>query len=498
MSDPTIAVIFFFYGLAFYSMGLPIVLELGRASDMRMRHALIPVAGFAFLHGAHEWFEMFELLQVIPCEGVARCLFSGIRIALLAWSFMGLAAFGASLLAPNERARRLSLLVPVAQSAIWAFGLLTIQGRAIPGKELWDAADVWTRYTVGVPGALLACGGLLVQQRVFRRAGLIRFGRDSLWAAVAFAWYGVVGQMFTRPSILWPSTILNQDLFIQTFRFPVQILRATAALVAAIFIIRTLRSFEVERQRQIAELQVARLEEAERRERLGRAMLRRIVAAQEAERKRIARELHDETGQTLTAIGMALRGVATTVRQHAKGAAEQLRQLEGLVILSLDDLQRVIADLRPSHLDDLGLPAALRWYADSIQERVPVKVEVNIHGDPRPLLSPVKTAIFRIAQEAITNVAKHADASKAQVDLFFDEDQIRLLVRDDGRGFDLENLKRSGRSTWGLLGMEERATLLDGEMRLISAPGRGTTVEVILPYHQEKGGDDEDPLAASG
>jgi len=94
MSDPTIAVIFFFYGLAFYSMGLPIVLELGRASDMRMRHALIPLAGFAFLHGAHEWFEMFELLQVIPCEGVARCLFSGIRIALLAWSFMGLAAFG--------------------------------------------------------------------------------------------------------------------------------------------------------------------------------------------------------------------------------------------------------------------------------------------------------------------------------------------------------------------------------------------------------------------
>jgi signal transduction histidine kinase len=139
----------------------------------------------------------------------------------------------------------------------------------------------------------------------FRRVGMAGFGRDCLWAAIAFIWYGLAGQTFPHASPLPPSDVINQETFLQVFGFPIQVLRAAAAVVAAFFIMRVLRSFEAENQRKIAELQAARLEEAERREALRGEMLRNVVTAQEAERQRIARA-HDETGQALTAIGLGL------------------------------------------------------------------------------------------------------------------------------------------------------------------------------------------------
>jgi len=240
---------------------------------------------------------------------------------------------------------------------------------------------------------------------------MFQFGRDSLWAAIAFFWYGLIGQIFARASLLPPSDVINQGLFLELFGFPVQLLRASAAIVASFFVIRFLRAFEVETKRQIVDLQAAQLEEAQRREALRRDILRRIVGAQEAERQRIARELHDETGQALTAIGLGLRGVATTLRQDVDKAAHNLRQLEGPVTHSLDELQRLIADLRPSHLDDLGLAATLRWFVTELQNRSELDIDLVFLGDKHSLPMEVKTALFRIIQEALTNVHKHAFAS---------------------------------------------------------------------------------------
>ena len=268
MSRSLFAIIYFLYGLSFFSMGLVIILEGGRGSDKRLRHALRPLAAFGLIHGTHEWLEMFEILGLLPAQEVAGPLWEGIRLAMLAFSFLSLTAFGASLLSPNDKIRRLSLLGPLAQAAIWIFGLLIMRDAYLLERDLLNVADVWSRYVLGIPAAVVASVGLIAQQRAFRRVGMIQFGRDSLWAAVAFAWYGLLGQAFTRTSPLPPSTFLNQELFLQMFGFPVQVMRATAALVAAIFVIRFLRAFEVETQRQIAQLQAARLDEAERREAL--------------------------------------------------------------------------------------------------------------------------------------------------------------------------------------------------------------------------------------
>jgi signal transduction histidine kinase len=212
-----------------------------------------------------------------------------------------------------------------------------------------------------------------------------------------------------------------------------------------------------------------------------------VVAAQESERQRIARELHDETGQALTAIGLGLRGLTGLLRtSNMERTQQNLHQLEQLTAHSLDELQRLIADLRPSHLDDLGLPSALRWYAGNIQERVGLVIHVEIQGEERQVASPVKIALFRIAQEALTNVVKHAQAKTVQIILTYSAETAKILVRDDGHGFDLNAAGASKRVSWGLKGMEERASLLGGRLKVYSEPGEGTAVEVSIPYLQEE------------
>jgi signal transduction histidine kinase len=477
--------IYFFYGLAFFSMGLLVWLEGDRAADQRLRRALRPLAAFGLIHGAHEWVEMFMRVAISEGLNLDTPIFQGVRLAVLAFSFLSLGTFGAYLLARTETMQRYILLVPIVMESVWVFGLLGMRGE-FPVGMIWDVADVWTRYSLAIPASILAAIGLVFQQRAFRQSGLITFGRDSLYAALAFGWYGLVGQMFVNATLLPPSNVINQFWFEDTFGFPIQLFRAFTAIAAAIFVIRFLRAFKVETDRRILELQLAQIEEANQREALRGELFRKVVAAQEAERQRIARDLHDETGQSLTAIGMGLRGLSATIRQgNVDQATKTLRNLESLSHNSLTELQRLIADLRPSHLDDLGLSAALRWYAGVVQERSNMIVHVEIIGTEYDLDSALKVAIFRVVQESINNVIKHADAAQIQIQVVFAEELVHLMVTDDGRGFDV-NAPRgtSKRPSLGLAGMQERVGLFNGVFRLRSQPGAGTQIEISIPYTQ--------------
>src|SRR5215213_2632370 len=224
---PYIIPIYFIYGLAFFSMGLLVIVEGGRASDTRLRRALPPLAGFGIVHAAHEWMEMYVLMGH-PISNLEVTIMLGVQVATLAFSFISLAAFGSFLLADNEVARRLFLLIPIGLQAIWVFGLYHYRGE-YAGQVLWDVADTWTRYTLAIPASVLTAIGLVVQQRAFRRTGLIRFGRDALWAAITFGWYGLFGQFFVRMSPIFPSNIINQQTFFDLFGFPIQMFRAATA-----------------------------------------------------------------------------------------------------------------------------------------------------------------------------------------------------------------------------------------------------------------------------
>jgi signal transduction histidine kinase len=484
---PYIVPVYFIYGLAFFSMGLLVAAEGGRASDVRLRRALPPLAGFGLVHAAHEWMEMYVLMGH-PATALEVTIISGTQLATLAFSFISLAAFGSFLLAENEVTRRLFLLIPIGLEAVWVFGLYHFRGIYMD-QILWDVADTWTRYTLAIPSAILTAIGLVVQQRAFRRSGLIRFGQDALWAAITFGWYGLFGQFFARATPLFPSNILNQQTFFELFGFPIQMFRAATAVAAAVFVIRFLRAFQVETEHKIAELQKARLEESQQRELLRGELFHRVVAAQEAERQRIARDLHDETGQALTAIGMGLRGLSGKLNSRNREAFGMIHKLESLTADSLKELQRLISDLRPSHLDDLGLSAALRWYTGRVQEHSTINIRVDVLGEECNLDEAVRIAIFRIVQESLNNVIKHAHASQVNIYLRFEEKNVRINVRDNGIGFDLEltKQKRTSRPSLGLAGMAERAGLLGGTVSVQSRPGYGTEVEVLIPYRHEPG-----------
>jgi len=212
---------------------------------------------------------------------------------------------------------------------------------------------------------------------------------------------------------------------------------------------------------------------------------RRLMEAQEAERQSLARELHDEIGQVLTAVRINLQSI-----QRSGGADLNLSQLDESVAIVDEALGRVrelSIDLRPSLLDDLGLSAALRWYVDRYAQRTGIIAEVlDGFQDGGRLPRELETACFRIAQAALTNVARHARASSVSVQLERSREKMLLTVIDDGVGFDLDNLRKNAlaASALGLRGMEERALAVGGYIKIDSGAGRGTRIRAAFPLRR--------------
>lgn len=222
----------------------------------------------------------------------------------------------------------------------------------------------------------------------------------------------------------------------------------------------------------------ARLFEAvsQQRERL-RALGVRLAEVEEAERQRLARELHDQVGQNLTALGINLNIVRSLLSADVPSAAgSRLDDSLGLVEETTEQIRNVMADLRPLMLDDYGLVAALRWYAERLATRTGLVVTVQ-GKEQIPQLTPMaENALFRIAQEALTNVTKHAQAMRVLVTVTADEETVRLVIADDGIGFDPARLAGvNGDRGWGLLNMAERAEALNGRCWIESDPKRGGT-----------------------
>ncbi len=234
-----------------------------------------------------------------------------------------------------------------------------------------------------------------------------------------------------------------------------------------------------ERTRQLHESYL----EVERKEAARGQLLQKILMVQEEERKRVARELHDETTQSILGLVMKLEAAAAIPDAAVSKIKHMLTDIRTLAVNTLDNVHKVIFDLRPSVLDDLGLLSAVRWYAQHRLDESGIKARVEVTGEERPLPPTVEISLFRVVQEAITNIIRHAQASNVLLNVEFKDSAVGIEIEDDGIGFDTEtlNLPAGESHGVGLLGMRERVELLGGKFLIESQPGRGTRITVEVP-----------------
>ena len=214
-----------------------------------------------------------------------------------------------------------------------------------------------------------------------------------------------------------------------------------------------------------------------------RALAGRILNAQEQERIRVSRELHDDTGQALTLLLVRLQLVEGMSSEPE--VRRELMDLRELVGETLDGVRRLAVHLGPSVLEDLGLCAALEWLADRVRSETALDVDVRLDCSCDHVPPEVAVAVFRVAQEALTNVVRHARAERVEMRLDVGDGSLTLSVKDDGVGFVVESAQARPAASIGLFGMAERVALVGGNLELDSTPGRGTRLRMSVPLRVE-------------
>ncbi|MGC8873702.1 MAG: sensor histidine kinase [Chloroflexia bacterium] len=474
------ALIYFIGGLSFFSMGLASALQRRRFSRLRLARWLGLFAWFGILYGLNEWGNLFVPLQeqlLLPA--------SATRLAILQLLARGAAMgllfqFGTELLRPAGRAGRVWRWMPGTLILLWFLGLLYLWvGVRAPKDVILSTGDLLARYLLGFPGSVLSCLGLLEQDREVRAAGFPGIARYLLGAAISLAFFGLVGAILAVAGPFFPGEWLAYPTVLYAIGVFVPILRALDGVAMALLIGRALEVFEAETEALFADVE------------------RRNLLL--ADRERISRELHDGTIQSLYAAGLRLEDAYHTVLESPQEARRKIRGV-------MESLNQVIQEIRAYIFDlqQMGTEQSLiRRLADLVREvrlNTLLEIDFRVHG-PRCAVPPDRAfQIYLAAQEALSNIVRHAQARRASVHLDFDATRLRLTVEDDGCGFVPEAALQAGKGM-GLRNMQERAALLGGQLRIDSRPGGGTRVLLEAPClcarpgGAEGSGDDASALA---
>ncbi len=486
-----IVFVFFVYGLAYFSVGMAIALETGRQSRLNLAAGLPFLAAYALLHSVVEWTDMFVLIGGSTLRPPEALEIGVVRLVFLVSSTASLIIFGVRLLNSTWHStwpkQGWLIAIPPAFVILW---LLAASLRWLSGAEGHDwmaNADALARYVLYFPGCMLAAIAMVLQRSSSdsKRTQFTNLAYGG--AAAAFAFNGIVaGLVVPSPAILPVS--ITYEAFTAAVGFPVQVLRSVAAVAVAFFLVQILRAFDREYRQELEKLTSERTrlyEELQRKEELRTQLLEKVISAQEEERRRIARELHDEASQALTALIISLESAEETLPSALKEMKERLSTIKGLTLQTLEEIRKIIVDLRPTLLDDLGLVPALRWYTKNHSDRSGIDLSFVANGFEERLPAQTETALFRVVQEAITNITKHSRASHGNIRLDLRNSHVYVIVEDDGDGFDASKIFVShdkGRGL-GLLGMQERVSLLGGTLVLQTQPGKGTRIAVDVPMN---------------
>ena len=209
---------------------------------------------------------------------------------------------------------------------------------------------------------------------------------------------------------------------------------------------------------------------------------RKLIDVQEEERKRISRDLHDETAQKISLVTLELDALLQQEKELSQKTAEDIRKIRNTANNTLQEVRRFSHELRPSVLEHFGLAEALEFVIEEINSSHQVDISISVTGEERRLPEETEIALFRIAQEALSNIRKHSGATKAEVNIKYTPRLIRLAVTDNGRGFETSaNQDYSLNNRLGLVGMRERAQLIGAQLQINSISGKGTTISVEVP-----------------
>jgi signal transduction histidine kinase len=220
-----------------------------------------------------------------------------------------------------------------------------------------------------------------------------------------------------------------------------------------------------------------------------RHLSRQLLLAQEEERKKISRELHDEIAQTLTGINVRLAALKTEATRSTKGLQKKITSAQRMVEKSVDIVHRFARDLRPTVLDDLGLIPALHSFVKGFSKQTRVHVRLTVYAAVEQLESATRTVLYRVVQEALTNVTRHAHASRVDVSIHKHSRAVVVTIKDDGKSFAVERVLHAKKNKrLGLLGMRERVEMVGGHLRIESAPDKGTTINAEIPFTNDNAG----------
>ena len=480
-------IIYFIYGLAFFVMGVALLLETSRSPSLAEVNLLWPLAIFGIIHGMHEWVEFF-MEQALWMGAEISNTIAWVRLILLGISFLSLMIYGIQASNLHKRKTILRLRLQIAVLSIYLLAIIfntIITYNAVQAEHLVLTNNL-LRYLIAVPAAVLASVGLRRQAKEAQQDDRNQLVANLNWAAFGFGIYGL-SQLFVSPLATFPARYINSQAFFYLTGIPLEAVRSFAALMITVGLVRAIQAIEIERQEQLSSVQEARVQALEQvqgelaaREELRRELLRHTVQAQEDERARISRELHDETAQVLSAFSLELAALSHRLDEESGDLLPRLAHLQNLSKDMSQGIYRLVHDLRPAQLDDFGLVPALQNLIGRECCQMELDVSLNVEGTSQRVDPLIETVLFRVAQSALRNVSLHAETEKAEVKICFAEDSVTLDIQDNGIGFEPAGpfIPPSG---WGLAGMRERVESVDGQFQLDSSPGKGTTIKITIP-----------------
>ncbi len=453
-------IIYFIYGLAFFVLGLAIALHSRQSSHLELALSLNWLAAFGFLHGFHEWGDLFIPLQGEYVAPEIIRILQYFHLILLAASFVCLYGFGLALLEPLKHRNWLhagfaSLLV------VWlVLSVFTFPSWFTDFNVWYNAVNALTRYLIGLPSGLLAAYAL--REYTLNRIApynVPRIFQALQLSGITMAFYALAAGLIVPPVPFFPGNWLNTDTFTSYLLIPPQLIRASIGLIMAMTTIRFLDIFDVETSRQIEAMEQER-----------------ILAD---ERERIARELHDGTIQKVYTAGLLVRS-AEKLAEQGTPLASRLATAVGVLDDAIGDLRQNLHQLYTPAKSPEPLKLAIQSLATDPRFSSLVTMDLELDLPDTCFLTPERTIhVLAVLQEALANVVRHAHARYVSVTADCTDDRLRMVVKDDGIG-----LPAQVAGEHGLRNMRDRASLLHGTL-LVEKLAKGTSVTLDIPKDEK-------------